>query len=411
MKFTKRNLQNIKNRVAEQAGVEFHQQHPISVRKAVLVAVIAACSLLMMAFTVPLFSPLEGDELSLSASYMGDGILLVTVENHSDKVLEFQEKVQLYSWTTNEIIPQQSGNVSFDKTVFEARSVASMHIDLRGAYDIAALEARAPGKPEEAYYYLLLTNQDFFFGHDWICSFHFMEDTEKTTEEISVGAAQTIGSVVEELRFYFERAYYDEIPAFNAANFDYIQKVKEVLARTEGTLVRPVDPWITIQPPENGEFDSIGLNYHPVDGYKRIIGTMFSGGDNDYTLQIKAMLPDEHGNPERQYIPLLYLAVYEQAALEVEEPYAFLAGQIIPFDDMEPWQIYEDGRYVVYDVTDLFYTDLDAYLEDYLSFNQGISCGEADECRLRGMYDYYRKNIGGLITNRQEEAEAKAFQP
>ena len=34
------------------------------------------------------------------------------------------------------------------------------------------------------------------------------------------------------------------------------------------------------------------------------------------------------------------------------------------FSRMEQDKVYEDDRYVIYDMTDLFYTDLDAYLDD-----------------------------------------------
>jgi hypothetical protein len=257
-----------------------------------------------------------------------------------------------------------------------------------------------------------------------MCSFHFVEDTPVDTVTVPETVlppfpAQNIDAVEEELRFYFEDAYYDEIPAFNPVNFDYLQKVQELLLRTEGTFIRPVDPLITAQTPTEAVigFDpsqegcvGVGLNYHSIDGYSRIVGSMFSGEDSDHALVIKAFLPgkDNHGG---YVMPLIFMAVYEKTALEAEQPYGFWYGQILPFSRLEEEKVYEDDRYVIYDITDLIYTDLDGYLDyceavsDYADVNPEV------RAQVHTMYDYYKQEgtLGAILENRQAEMEALGY--
>lgn len=107
---------------------------------------------------------------------------------------------------------------------------------------------------------------------------------------------------------------------------------------------------------------------------------------------------------------MVYLFVYERAALTAENPYAFIYGNIIPFSRMEQDKVYEDDRYVIYDMTDLFYTDLDAYLDDFVSVMKGkvsLYFDEQIRRRVHNVYDYFRdaQTLSGLIENHQAEME------
>lgn len=253
----KQNLRNIKCMFEEKTGVDLNPAHRMGRkmpgRKLVILAAVLVCCLALTAFTYPLFSSLDGDELALSGSYLGVGIVEVFVENRSDKELQFQNQVRLMSWNNGEV--EAHGKVKVENTRFEPHSSGIMTVDLSDAYDIETLETTVPGKPKDSWYYLVLTNNSFLFGQDWMCSFHFVEELPEETVEAepdpSMGRAQTIGDVEEELRFYFERAYWDQIPAFNEANFEYQQKLRELLARTDGTFVHSVDPYLLVELPEN----------------------------------------------------------------------------------------------------------------------------------------------------------------
>ena len=92
--FSKTNLQNILDIFESKTGVKpLNEQRRFKPMKiASTIAVMILCFLMLTAFTVVRFSSLSGDELSLSASYEGNGIVLIEVENRSEKDLEFQPK-------------------------------------------------------------------------------------------------------------------------------------------------------------------------------------------------------------------------------------------------------------------------------------------------------------------------------
>lgn len=119
--FNKTNLQNIKDIFEEKTGVALEtrrRRQPI--RAAMLVAAVLVCSLTMTAFAVSLFSSLSGDDLSLSATYEGNGIVTIQVANKSDKDLSFQRQLKLMRWSTGKEVEPVSDTIVFDGTEFEA---------------------------------------------------------------------------------------------------------------------------------------------------------------------------------------------------------------------------------------------------------------------------------------------------
>ena len=380
-KMTKQNLANIKDRFERETGASVQpQQRHLPAGRILVLAVLVTMGIMLTAFAVPLFSPLDGDALSLEGTYLGDGIVSVRVENRSEKVLTFTDAV-LYSWNDGEVAMLPGGRVVLTEVRVEPHDEGILTVDLSGAYDIGFLESTTPGKPRDSWYYLLLTNQSFLFGHDWMCSFSFgEEEVAMETESVGIpeGTAQSLDGIAEELRFYFEQGYPDVIPAFNEANFTYQQRVEELLMRTPGTHIRPVDLPLFLTEQEN----SVDQRYSSLDGYKRMVGSCFSGVTSDFVLQVGAL--GENGDA---WIPLVFLAVYETRAVQQEDAYTFLYGRILPFGDLEKDKVYEGEGYTVYDVTDLYYTDLEDYLHDFL---EDPDCGEWEAIR-----DAYR-NPGNL---------------
>ena len=90
--FGKQNLQNIRTIFRQKTGVNLHpvKNRFVPVKMAGIMVAILICGFSMTAFAWNIFSSLRGDELSLSASYQGDGIVSIQVENKSDKQLNFQ---------------------------------------------------------------------------------------------------------------------------------------------------------------------------------------------------------------------------------------------------------------------------------------------------------------------------------
>ena len=171
--FSKTNLQNILDIFESKTGVkplnEQRQFKPMKI--ASTIAVMILCFLMLTAFTVVRFSSLSGDELSLSASYKGNGIVLIEVENRSEKDLEFQPKIKLMLWSTGEEIAPVTENIEFNGTGIKANSKGVLTIDISKAYDVEQLE-----KPlNDDNYYFILTNNNFAFGQDWICTVEFAE--------------------------------------------------------------------------------------------------------------------------------------------------------------------------------------------------------------------------------------------
>ena len=60
------------------------------------------------------------------------------------------------------------------------------------------------------------------------------------------------------------------------------------------------------------------------------------------------------------------------------------------FEELKGYKVYEDQQYTVYEVTDLFYTDLDAYLDYFLTTRTDIYSDEQVRQRIRNIYDYYK---------------------
>ncbi|MBO7738881.1 MAG: hypothetical protein J6S18_00780, partial [Oscillospiraceae bacterium] len=174
--FKKENLENIKSIFEEKTGVELPRRKSLrrSAKIAIALAAVVAC-LSITAFAGVQFSSLEGDELALGANYEGDGVVAISVQNNSDKLLEFDEKFYLRRWSGDTVAVDMSA-VRFENTAFAPNSSGVMRIDLSNACDVAELE-----QPLAAgdHYYFLLTNNGFAFGQDWMCSVDFAPRAEK----------------------------------------------------------------------------------------------------------------------------------------------------------------------------------------------------------------------------------------
>lgn len=412
-RMTKQNLQNIQNLFEEKTGVELgkkkHTTH-MPLKKAAVMAAAAALCFALAGFTYPLFSMLDADELSLRGEYQGAGIVSVYVENNSDKDLEFQKKTRLMRWIKSEEVERQDGSVQFENTVFPAHSSGTMVIDLSQAYDMEALEKEG-NNPET--YYLLLTNNEFLFGHDWMCSVSFREAVSEETVEtkpVENVPAEHPESVEEGLRFYFERSYEGAPVSLNEANFAYQQKVEEVLTRSGKRIVPALSPSIMVgapsaflepEPmlkklPEGVVFDEslpeqqqylLGLDeWHFTDAYGRMIATF-----QEKAWTLTTTIPQWEGQTDGGVsIPLVFWMVYDAQEASREDSYAFVYGKILSFAEMEQEKVYQDGHYAIYDVTDRVYTDLDGYLEYFLSCYDNIHCDEQIRRRVHAVYSYYR---------------------
>lgn len=376
------------------------EKHPRPVVRTLLIAALIALILAVPGCARFLFSPLNGDDLSLGGTYRGQGIVSVEVKNGSDKELKFQKQLKLMCWETSEEVEKRGGEVIFLNTDFAPHTEGTMVVDISAAYDVEALEQSSD------LYYFVLTNNDFLFGHDWMCSFRFREPEETesapppTEPDPTLCRYQSIDDIEAELRFYFEQAY-----AFrnDQQNARYAQKVAQLLQEFAGNVIAPADPGLIVgQTPEDVVFDEtfpkelqyqlVGEHYTSLDGYGRMVGAKANGtGDTDLCLMLEALLPQYPGQTDGGVgMPLIYLFTYETPLTLEQDNYAFIYGRLLTFGELEAYKVYADEQYTVYEVTDLFYTDLDSYIDYFLITRPDIYFDQQIRQRVRNIYDYYR---------------------
>lgn len=411
MRMKRKNLENIQAIFARKTGVVPAPTPGVPARRMLILAAALVFCLAMAAFAWPLFSSLDGDELSLRSVYEGNGIVRIHVENRSDKTLRFQEQTKLMRWVTSKEVERLSGAVAFENTTFEPHSGGIMTVDLSKAYNVTALEE---SKTNGEWFYLLLTNNNFLFGQDWMCSVNFAPTREMEAPEEappSVSAETTIAeNIREELKFYFGESYGGEQMAFNEANFLYQQKVEELLARFEGTVVPSLSPVIMVggpsdildpepimgKPPEGTVFDASVpedrqylltiSDWTYTDAYGRMVAT----ADEKAWAQT-AVLPRYEGDTDGGVtIPIVFLFVYD-SELALPENYAFIYGQLHSFADLAQYKVLEDEHYAIYDATDLIYTDLDACLDYFLTTRSDIYCDDDIRQRVYHIREFYRE--------------------
>lgn len=168
----KRLADNILRRVKEQEYMKF------KCKKMVLIAASMLCLVMVSAFGYGKLSDLRGDEVGFGTQYLGEGIVQVYITNSSDKVLQLEENLMLCRWAGEELVPTEGGIVDFRGTEIGAGEEGVLTLDLSGAYDVELLEQPLD---EGDHYYLVLTNNHFAFGQDWMVSVDF--DSEKVVEK------------------------------------------------------------------------------------------------------------------------------------------------------------------------------------------------------------------------------------
>lgn len=402
-RMTRKNLDSIRERVARETGVSFPAAFPV--KKLAVLAAAVVCCMALTAFASPLFTPLNGDELALSAAYKGAGIVEICVENRSERDLQFQEQTRLMCWVPEEEVERTGGAVVFENTFFPANSEGVMTVDLSGAYDIEALEM--DGKNIRSYY-LLLTNRDFLFGHDWMCSFNFAEkESGGEAREHVTAKAEELEKVEASLRFYFEDAYHDRVTGLNEENFAYLQKVEECILRFEGRVVSPLAPTVTVGGPSEAldpdpyirtEEETADCTWVTVDGYHRLIG----GKMGEKALAVTARIPSRMYPDNFRAVPLVYTLVYRREDATAEN-WAFFYGQFHSFGELEENKVYEDDCYAVFDITEYLYQDLEGYLDFVQETNPDLLLDEAARVEIRRIYGAYREKLGERIGYRNLE--------
>lgn len=394
--FRQDNMRNIQQIFETQTGVTLPQNSAPrhSVRTAFLTAAVLALCLCATAYAYREFTSLDGDELSLEAVYEGGGVISVVVENSSDKTLCFQNGLKLKRWATGEELVPLSENIELSGAEFPPHSKGMMTIDLSNAYDIAALE-----QPVEDWYYLVLTNNNFIFGQDWMCAINFAEPLAAKTEPFVVsGISEAELSQVEKtLRPYFEQI--DLTPdTRRVLNAEYAKQVEELLAEYDGMVVPSVSPALQPQEPdENAVFDPIfttepqrvltGLHSQPMDWNFKLLAT-----ETEYAQVLSVMMPLKGYRDTFRDMPIYYFFTYEKSVID-ENKYAFIYGQLLSFAELNKYKVWEDDTYVCYEVHKLIYTDLGNHTQEWLKYNADVFFDDTVWQRVQNVYSYYQGNM------------------
>ena len=407
--FRKENLENIKGIFEQRTGVSLPDRRRI--RRPVKLALVLAAVLLCLsitAFAGMQFSVLEGDDLALNGVYEGEGIVAITVENRSDKLLEFEEKFYLNRWLGSSVAVDMEA-VRFENTTFAPKSKGIMRIDLSDACDVSALE-----QPLAAgdHYYFLLTNNGFAFGQDWMCGIDFAPRAEENTEVVLPDDLYTEPSsseagrqeVEESLRFYFENVSLDIIQRRQQA-YEYIDAYTELLAGFEGEVVESVSPCL---PGNRIDITKPLFSVNTPEQYTKATFNRWSGVDADYrfvaTEAEYAYIVDavlDAGNYTFT-APMVFILSYERERIS-DDAYAFIHGRLITFAELEQYKVFEGEGKVSYEVSGLIYDDPTGYVRAIDEQDGDTDLDEAAVEEFVAMREYYLDNLGELIYYRQPE--------
>ena len=412
--FNQTHLKNIKSSFEEKTGVELASRKPVRhpVRTVTVLTAAFVCCFTMTAFAISSFSSLFGDDLSLSATYEGNGVVSVQIENKSDKELDFQSRLKLMRWSTGEEVKPRSEKVSFSNTEIPANSSGTMEIDLSAAYDMSLLETPIL---DDDWYYFVLTNNNFLFGQDWMCTVEFAEPIPTVKVDPApinpVDAdPELVAEITEELRPYFE-SYTLDVNERNRLSDEYLGQCQKLLGEPDITVVPSVSPIeltlidsdesVLFDPtvPTDMQLQLTGLHRRSTDGYDKMIGS----SAEECAMVLSAYIPQHKGEIDGGAdIPLIYVFTYAKNEIKTAQDYAFIRGQLMTFEQLEQYKIYEDEQYLCYDVSDLFYSDLRQYVESMVSQRSDVYFDEQVWERVQNIYNYYRDNLGTLLGYRTD---------
>lgn len=398
----------LKTRTLEQMNLETERKTRPMVKIAlgILTAAMICVFSSVTIFAVSIFSPLEGDDLAFRSQYNGDGVITVSVENRSNKPLKFQKAVRLMQWSTGkEIMPIDAEKIDMTGVEIGAKSTGKMSIDLSKAYDIAMLE-----KPlVDDHYYLILTNNNFIFGQDWHCSIEFSKTviTEKKDRELCATEGEILDKMEDRLKFYFEATplSYEERLKLDQ---EYIKAYQMVLESSNRKIIPSVCPErLVINPKKPVVFDDQVSEEEQSSLYvQRRLKTDLNGKmlatQGEKVIVLSAMFPYRLYPDCSLDLPLFYIFCYEKNKIQSSSDSAFVYGNLYTFQELKKWKVYEDDKYICYNLSHLIYTDLDNYIDSYLKFEPDAVYNEQIEKRIHRIYHYFDQNMSSLFSYKRE---------
>ncbi len=410
--FKKENLENIKSIFEEKTGVSLPERRGLArpVKTVLLLAALVAC-LSITAFAGVRFSSLQGDELSLNGVYEGGGIVAIEVENHSDKLLKFEEDFFLQAWEGGRVAVDMD-KVRMENTEFAPGTKGVMRIDISEACDMAALE-----QPTEQgnWYYFLLTNDKFIFGQDWMCSVDFAPAADEPApapqpDTVAPSSGEDVREAIEEsLRPYFENVTLDIIQR-RQQMYEYIEAYTALLADFEGDIVSSVSPCLpgnriditqpllTVTVPE---IDGPAVSEYLFHSWRSVTADYRAiAAEGEYAYVVEANLPKTDGHTVN--LPFIYILSYEADAVR-DDAYAFVHGRLLTFAELEEYKVYEGEGKISYELSALVFDDPAEYALAVLAQEPGAEYAEGAMELFEKIYDAYKENLSSLISYKTAE--------
>ena len=87
-------------------------------------------------------------------------------------------------------------------------------------------------------------------------------------------------------------------------------------------------------------------------------------------------------------IPVVYLFPYFREDVENAD-FVFVHGQLVPLSEIENRRVYEDERYVCYELSEYFYSDVLTHAEALAAQRGDVCWDDAARQRVQNVYDYY----------------------
>lgn len=405
--FSEENYRNIQSLFTEKTGVPLRKRRAARAAPFALAAAVLAALLTVTALAADLFSPLAGDDLALGAVYEGDGVVSVHVENRSDKELKFQEQLRLLRWdTSEEIAPKRGAAVRFANTAFAPHTEGVMTLDLSRAYDLAALdEPLAPGR--------ILSR----FDEQQFCvrsGLDLLHPCRRAGRDRGNGGSRTGENAGAHRRTPRPRG--DGRGAYrpcggNAAAIFCNDRRRGAAPRPQRGVLRRVlrasraagdargaprpvgschrrcggGRHLRSRRAADAQHLLTGENYTTLDAYGLPVG----GAPGEEALVLSALVAQRAGDTDGGApIPVVYLFTYFREDVENAD-HLFVHGRLVPLSEVEDRRVYEDERYVCYELSEYFYTDVQTHAETLCEQRGDVCWDEAARLRVQKIYDYY----------------------
>ena len=367
-------------RYIQEAETYFDRKtYHISLRRIAVLAAILITILCLCAFTYSYFSTLAGDNLILTATYAGDGIVLAHVENQSDQDLRLEPVVKLLYYTDKDPLSTTGETPVVTGLTIPANSKQTVRIDLRNAYDLYELE-----HTYNDFILLQLTNKGFKPGQKWNCIVSFRsEGSDYVPQYVTSGDTQRAEGVIPSLKAYFEN-FTPDVFARWADTPNYLELVEQELSRVRGNIVVPTDPYYYW---DLENYNTL-VRSSCFDGYNKLLGRTDMEKIKQISISVPRLLDGKELNGTQE-IPIFYLWIFAKSDIQSPEDYAFVRGNLLTFREMDEYKIFEDDNHVIYELHHLVYSDLRNYVEEMIIQNDSIYFNDEIWERIQRFYNTY----------------------